>query len=237
MTQTLPPGKQQPSLLRAIWLPVFLSVVVVLGIVLRNTLWKFVGSAESVRQWVLQWEVAAPLVYLAIQVLQVFIFIIPGDTVQAAGGYLFGFWLGLALTIAGIAAGSSINFWVARALGRPVVERFFPKRQIDRLSALANASRAQVGFFLLFVIPGIPKDILCYVAGVSPLRFPFFLAVSTLGRIPGIVGSTLMGSAAARERWTLSFVLFVVALILFGVGYLHRDRLHDWIDSHVHRHR
>lgn len=236
MTST--PGKRrQPSLLRAIWLPVFLAVLVALGILLRNTLWKFVGSAESARQWMLQWGVAAPLVFLAVQVLQVFIFIIPGDTVQAAGGYLFGFWPGLALTITGIAAGSSINFWVARALGRPVVERLFPRRQIDRLSALANASRAQVGFFLLFVIPGIPKDILCYVAGVSPLRFPFFLAVSTLGRIPGIVASTLMGHAAAKQRWTLSIVLFVTAVVLFAVGYLYKDRLHDWIDRHVHRNR
>jgi uncharacterized membrane protein YdjX (TVP38/TMEM64 family) len=237
MAETPSPGRSRLNLLKVVGFPLFLVAIVAFGFVLRNTLWRFVGSAETVREWVSQWGVAAPLMFLAIQVLQVIVFVIPGDTVQAAGGYLFGFWLGFFLTATGIAAGSSINFWLARALGRPLVERLFPKQQVDRLSALATGSRAQVGFFLLFVIPGIPKDILCYVAGISPLRFPFFITISLLGRMPGMIGSTLMGSSVAREHWTLTVVLFVAALVLFAVGYLLRDRIHDWIDSHVHRHR
>jgi uncharacterized membrane protein YdjX (TVP38/TMEM64 family) len=237
MAEMPPRSRQKLNLVKVVGLPLFLIGIVALGFYLRNTLWKFAGSADGVREWVSQWGVAAPLVFLAIQVLQVFIFVIPGDTVQVAGGYLFGFWPGLMLTLCGIAIGSSVNFGLARALGRPLLERLFPKQQIERLSALANSSRAQVGFFLLFVIPGIPKDILCYVAGISPLKFPFFLVVSLLGRVPGIVGSTLMGSSAAAERWTLSVILLVAAVILFAVGYLMRDKLHDWIDRRVHRHR
>jgi len=237
MAESSSPDRTRSTLLKAIVLVLFLAGMVAVGFVLRNSLWKFVSSPEAVRAWVAQWGVAAPLAFLAIQVLQVFIFVIPGDTVQAAGGYLFGFWLGLALTVSGITMGSTVNFWVARSLGRPLVERLFPKEQIDRLGALTSGSRAQVAFFLLFVIPGIPKDILCYVAGLSQLRLPFFLVVSILGRMPGIVGSTLLGSSAADQRWTLTVVLFAAAVVLFAAGYLLRDRVHAWIDRLGHRHR
>jgi uncharacterized membrane protein YdjX (TVP38/TMEM64 family) len=231
------PQRSRPDLLKVIGLPLLLVVLVAAGFLLRNTLWKFVSSPEDVRVWISQWGVIAPLVFFGIQILQVVIFVIPGDTVQAAGGFLFGFWPALALTVTGIAAGSTINFWTARALGRPLVERFFPRDQIDRLGAIANGSRAQIGFFLLFVIPGIPKDVLCYVAGLSPMRFVFFLVVSIIGRMPGIIGSTLMGSTAAQQRWTLTAILFAAAILLFAVGYSTRDRLHTWIDSLARRNK
>lgn len=236
MAETTPQGPARASRLPVVWLLLFLAGMIALGFVLRNSLWSFVSSPESVRAWVSQWGAAAPVVFLGLQVVQVVVFVIPGETFQIAGGYLFGFWWGLALTLTGITIGSAINFWAARILGKPLVERLFAREQIDRLGALTNGSRAQVGFFLLFVIPGIPKDILCYAAGLSQLRFGFFLVVSVLGRMPGIVGSTLMGSSAAAQRWTLSVILFAASFVLFAAGYLLRDRVHVWIDRIAHRH-
>ncbi len=218
-------SRKRPSLLKAILLPLFLVAIVVVGFALRDSLWKLISSPESVREWVAQSGAAAPLVFFGLQILQVVVFVIPGETFQIAGGYLFGFWGGLALTLTGITVGSAVNFWAARILGKPLLERLFPREQIDRLDAIAQGSRAQVAFFLLFVIPGIPKDILCYAAGLSPMRFPFFLAVSILGRIPGIVGSTLMGSSAAKQNWVLSAILLGGSIVLFAVGYLARDRV------------
>ena len=181
MAETTPPGRRRLNLLKAIGFPLFSSRWWRSALCCATPSGGLSALPTAYGNGCRSGAPAAPLVYVAIQVLQVFVFVIPGDTVQIAGGYLFGFWLGLLLTILGIAAGSSINFWLARALGRPLLERFFPKHQIDRLSAVANGSRAQVGFFLLFVIPGIPKDILCYIAGISPLKFPFFLTSRSWG--------------------------------------------------------
>ena len=80
---------------------------------------------------------------------------------------------------------------------------------------LRTGSRgARIAFFLLFLIPGIPKDILCYAAGITPMGFPYFAAVSTLGRLPGIAGSALIGSAAASRRWVLAGIVAGAALVL-----------------------
>ncbi|HEY9593908.1 MAG TPA: VTT domain-containing protein, partial [Spirochaetia bacterium] len=88
----------------------------------------------------------------------------------------------------------------------------------------------RIVFFLLFLIPGIPKDILCYVAGVSPLRYPFFILASTLGRLPGIVASSLIGGAAAADRWGLLGITTGVVLVLFVLGLVFRPRLQAWLE-------
>jgi len=86
-------------------------------------------------------------------------------------------------------------------------------------------------FFLLFLVPGIPKDILCYVAGVSPIRYPFFIIASTLGRLPGIVASTVIGGAAAADRWGLLAATTGVVLVLFVLGLVFRPRLQAWLEK------
>jgi len=90
---------------------------------------------------------------------------------------------------------------------------------------------ARVIFFLLFLIPGIPKDILCYVAGLTPMRFPFFAAASTLGRLPGIAGSAIIGSAAASQKWLLTGIIAGVAVALFAAGFFLRSRIQRWVEK------
>lgn len=88
-----------------------------------------------------------------------------------------------------------------------------------------------MAFFLLFLIPGIPKDILCYVAGLTTMKFTVFLTISLLGRLPGLIGSTIMGDAAASKRWILAGALLVLSIILFIVGLIFRNRIEAWIEK------
>ena len=221
------------GILAAIGFPLFILGIVAVVYVFRQEIWAIFATPESVRAWVDRWGIAAPLIFIGAQVLQVMVFIIPGETVQVAGGYLFGFLGGLGLTTLGIAIGSAINFHLARALGTPFVTRFFNADQVHKLERIAASPRAQIGFFLLFVIPGIPKDILCYVAGLSPMRFFYFLGVSMVGRLAGIVGSTLMGSAAAGEKWVIAIVILVVSCILFAIGFACRERIEKWVERYA----
>ena len=226
---------KRPPLISVIGFPLLIAGILVLTFVFGRDLWEIFSTPENVREWVLQWGLLAPAVFVAAQVLQVLVFIIPGETVQVAGGFLFGFLPGLALSVLGIAIGSAVNFFLARLLGAPFVEYLFKKEQIARFERVANSPNAQIGFFLLFVIPGIPKDILCYVAGLSPLKFFYFLAVSMVGRIPGIIGSTFMGSAAADRQWTITIIIFSVACVLFIAGFLYRKRIEGWIHKLMER--
>jgi uncharacterized membrane protein YdjX (TVP38/TMEM64 family) len=222
-------NRERTGILAAIGFPLLIVGILILVYAFRQEIWDIFSTPENVREWVAGYGIVAPLIFIAAQVLQVLVFIIPGETVQIAGGYLFGFPGGLALTTVGIAIGSAVNFYLARALGTPFVTRFFDHDQVLKLERIAASPRAQIGFFLLFVIPGIPKDVLCYVAGLSPMRFFYFLGVSMVGRLAGIIGSTLMGSAAAGHKWEIAVAILAVSLVLFTVGFIYRARIERWV--------
>jgi uncharacterized membrane protein YdjX (TVP38/TMEM64 family) len=217
--------------LALIGFPLLLIAIAVPVVIWRRELWELFSSARRLREWVSGWGVAAPLIFVAVQALQVVVFVIPGEVPQIAAGYLFGAPLGAALSVAGILAGSAASFFLARLLGRPFVGALFPGPQIHRIEKLLATRSARVVFFLLFLIPGIPKDILCYVAGLTPMSFPFFAAASTLGRLPGIVGSAIIGSAAASQRWVLMGIVALAAILLFGAGLVLRPRIQEWLEG------
>ncbi len=182
-------------------------------------------SPESVREFVAASGAWSALVFMGIQVLQVVVFILPGELVQLAGGYVFGMWSGTALSVASILAGSLVNFAAGRFLGRPFVESLFSAAKVERIEAATAGGRAAAAFFLLFAIPGIPKDALTYVAGASRLGFGSFLVISTIGRLPGIVGSSYIGSAVFDKDYRIALLVAIVASIAFFLGLLFREKL------------
>jgi uncharacterized membrane protein YdjX (TVP38/TMEM64 family) len=223
--------------LALIGFPLLLVALAVPVVIWRRELWELFSSARRLRQWVSGWGAVAPLVFVAVQALQVVVFVIPGEVPQIAAGYLFGAPLGAALSVAGILMGSAASFFLARLLGRPFVSALFPGPQAERIEKLLASRGARIVFFLLFLIPGIPKDVLCYVAGITPMGFPFFAAVSTLGRLPGIIGSAIIGSAAAAQRWVLMGIVALAAVALFGAGLLLRPRIQGWLEGIAEKRR
>ena len=191
--------------------------------------WRQIGpvflSIDRFRAWIGAQGIFAPVLFVLAQCFQVVVFIIPGEVPQVAAGYLFGFWLGSLLSVAGILLGSCLSFLLARALGVPFVLALFRRETVERVQRFARSGRALPLFFLVFLIPGIPKDVLCYAAGLTSVRLGSFLLVSTLARIPGIAGSALMGKAAAQERWVLAGIVLGASLLLFLLGLLFRRRI------------
>ncbi len=227
------PEKPRPfrRLLALIGFPLLLLAIFVPVVIFRHEIWAFFTSAKNLREWISARGALAPLVFMAIQALQVVVFIIPGEVPQIAGGYLFGIWLGALYSITGILIGSAISFFLARLLGTPFVNALFKKDQVDRVMKVLDSRWSRLAFFLLFVIPGIPKDILCYVGGISRMGFPFFLGASFLGRLPGILGSVIIGNAAADKNWDVVIVVGIAALTLFGLGVLFRGRITAWVEK------
>ncbi len=217
-------------ILALIAFPLLIAVLIVPTVIFRHEIWRLFTSADRLRDWISARGSVAPLVFMAVQAVQVIVFVIPGEVPQIAGGYLFGVWAGTLLSIAGIIAGSAIAFFLARMLGVPFVRALFPKEQVEKIGRLLDSPRSKAVFFLLFVIPGIPKDVLCYVAGLSPMRFPFFLLASLVGRLPGILGSSIIGNAAAGEKWLLAGIILGTAVALFAAGYLLRARIEKWLE-------
>lgn len=121
---------------------------------------------------------------------------IPGEVTQLAGGFIFSFWDGLALTSMRIALSSAIDFWLSRVLGSRFLMAFLKIDQYEKLRKFSEDAQTFAGIIFLFVIPSIPKDLLCYLVGASVQRFFPFLAASTIARMQGILGNKLAGSAA-----------------------------------------
>jgi len=210
--------------------PLLVAALVVPVIIWHAELWKVFGSVPKVRTWIEGWGAVAPLAFVGVQAIQVIVFAIPGEVVQIAGGYLFGGWVGILLSLSGILAGSTVAFFLSRWLGRPFVAAVIPAAQIERVEKLLESRSSRIVFFVLFLIPGVPKDILCYVAGLTPMSFLFFLGVSAVGRLPGIVGSSIIGGAARANRWVALGILSLAAIMLFAAGMIFRPQLQALVE-------
>ena len=213
------------KVLSYIGFPLFIIGGLAVVWIFRVQLYDVFASPAHLREWVGGWGYTAPLVFIALQFVQVVLFVIPGEVAQAAGGYIFGMWAGILYSVVGILLGSTFNFFLARLLGVPFVNAVFGAERLKRFDLVLTSRRATAAFFLLFLIPGIPKDALCYVAGLSTLSFPLFMLVSTVGRLPGIIGSSALGGAAANRMWFTAGTITVIAVVLFVAGLLYRERM------------
>ena len=133
-------------------------------------------------------------VFLLIQILQVIAFFIPGEITQVSGGYVYGTVFGSILSIIGITAGSAVCYGVSRIYGKPLVNKIVSRRHLKFFNKILQLGSVNSVVFLLYLIPGIPKDILAYICGISSINLKNFILCSTLGRLPGIIVSTYFGA-------------------------------------------
>jgi len=165
------------------------------------------------------------LVFIGIQMLQVVVAAIPGEFVQIAGGYIYGTWLGTLYSLTGIVLGSVLVFFIARLLGYPVVRLFVSSKQLEKYDFMINSKKTDAAMFVLFLIPGIPKDVLTYIAGITPVRPLKFFAIITIGRLPALFASSYIGSSTEKGNYPVVILLSFAAIILFFAGILLKDRI------------
>lgn len=169
-------------------------------------------------------------VFLLLQALQVVAAPIPGELTGVVGGFVYGKGFGFLLSTLGLTLGSWVAFELASILGQPFVERFVRKEVLDKFNFLTTDTGAMI-CFLLFLIPGFPKDLLCYVLGLSPMRLSTFLIVSTIGRIPGTYLLTIQGASIRSQEYRTAALIAVVSAAILLLAYLYRTRLFHWIES------
>lgn len=167
------------------------------------------------------WDV---VVFVMLQAAQVVVAPIPGEVTGFAGGYLYGPLFGIVWSTLGLTIGSYLAFAVGRALGRPAVERFVPSSTMARFDYLLTHKGAFI-VFLLFLIPGFPKDTLCWFLGLGHLSTLEFLVISTMGRLLGTVLLTLGGDFIRHHQYGRFSILVGVALVFVLVALAYRDKL------------
>ena len=156
------------------------------------------------------------LLCIAVQFLQVAIAVIPGEITSLAAGYVFGVWRGFLYSAIGITLGSAFNFWFARLVGRPMLERLISKDTLAGIDRSLASARSKSAMFLLFLLPGLPKDILCYAAGFSGMSIFEFVVVSGLARSPALLASVLIGAGVSRGDYRS--VIAIALLVLLAIS-------------------
>jgi uncharacterized membrane protein YdjX (TVP38/TMEM64 family) len=162
--------------------------------------------------------------FITLQAFQVIAAPIPGEVTGLLGGYLYGPFLGILLSTAGLTLGSFLAFMLSRAFGRPFAEKFVPDSAMQRFDYLLH-HKGLVLVFLLFLIPGFPKDYLCYILGLGHLSILEFLVIGTVGRLFGTVLLTLGGNFLRLEQYMRFSILVIVALGVISVALIYRDKI------------
>ncbi len=162
--------------------------------------------------------------FIFLQASQVIISPIPGEVTGIIGGFLYGKFLGILLSTIGLTIGSWTAFSLSRWLGSPFVEKFVRKETINRYDYLLHHKGAFL-VFLLFLIPGFPKDLLCYILGLGHLSTKEFLVISTVGRFMGTVLLTLGGDYIRHHQYYRLSALLGIAIIFLFFSLVYRDKI------------
>lgn len=188
------------------------------------------SSLENVNAYFEEYKTASVFVYISAQIIQIVICIIPGQWLQLAAGYMYGFWLGYLFSLAGAAIGTVLTYYLAKLLGHDAMHLIFGEAKIRENIARLNSKRAIIVVFLIFLIPGVPKDLFNYAAGISEMKLKPFLIVSLIGRSPGMMGSLLIGRQIESGYYTSAIVIAVIAVALCIIGVIMRKRLTKYLD-------
>lgn len=209
------------------WLAgISIFVVLILAGLATWFVWEWLArfSQNGFRDYIQSFGAAGWLVLLGLQFLQVFVALIPGELLETAAGYAFGPLWGTVICYVGVALASALIFWLTKRLGVKLVEVFISREKINELRFINTEKKRNGLIFLLFFIPGTPKDLLTYFAGLTDIRLSTFLIISLVARLPSVISSTIGGHLLGEGNYWSAVILYgAVGLVsLLGLYLYHR---------------
>src|SRR5262250_48940 len=230
--------KQQKVLLKGVIFSIFVALIFLLSwygprpfSVLGpwgESLGKFYTRKRRLARFLTSFGPYSAALFMLLQALQVVISPIPGELTGVVGGYVYGVGFGFLFSTVGLTLGSWVAFELASIFGRPLVEKFVAKSALEKFHFLTTNAGTVISF-LLFLIPGFPKDYLCYILGLTRMNLITFLVVSTLGRMPGTYLLTIQGASIGSGQYETAIVIAAICGVTVFIAYLYRSRLYQWI--------
>lgn len=207
-----------------------LSIAVIAGLTLA--LWRplvnFVENPDSLALWIESAGMWGPIIFMLLNAIQVLLAIIPGGPFEVAAGALFGPLAGTLLCDVAMTAGGMITFFFVRKFGMKFIELFIDKKEIESVKFLHSNKKSTTLLFLFFLLPGTPKDLMCYVVGLTDIKWTTWLLINFVGRFPAILLSALGGDALGEQKYSIFFVALAIIIVLYFVGsYLYKKLNHN----------
>lgn len=210
----------------------FLLVSIIVGIIIVlfpcfQKLYPLFDQAK-IREWVNGSGSKGLIIILVLQILQIIIAFIPGEPVEILSGALYGAIGGLVICLSGCVIASAIIFSLSKHFGKKLLYALFDEKKVQSWKWLQDSKKCTMVTFILFFIPGTPKDVLTYFVGVTDISASKFIAISSLARIPSILSSTMIGSTMRQGEWELSLIVFVITGIIGIVGIGYNEKIIDY---------
>ena len=218
---------KKADVFKLLGLVAFLVLIVVIGLALWPSLSQIFepNGVNRVIERIQSQGALGVLMLLGLQFLQVVVAFIPGEVTQVAAGMLYGPLFGSLLILVGCVISSAIIYQIVHFLGAPFVRDMVSKDNLEKFYEFEKSGKLTVIVFILFLIPGMPKDVFTYLVPLTNMRLRTFLIATTIGRIPGVVVSTYAAAGLAQGQITTSLIIFGVAAVIAILGIVFRDRI------------
>ncbi|MBR3181740.1 MAG: TVP38/TMEM64 family protein [Eggerthellaceae bacterium] len=207
-----------------------IAFIVIMAIIVI-AVWPYVADVFSeggVERLVDRVQNAGPagiLILLGMQFLQILVAFIPGEVVQLAAGLMYGPLFGSIIILIGCVISSSIIYKLVRALGAPFVQSMVSTEHLEKFRSFEESGKLDIIVFILFLIPGMPKDVFTYLVPLTDMPYKKFITLTTIGHIPGVVGSTYAASGIASGEIVGPVVVLVVLAVVAVVAIVFRDKI------------
>jgi uncharacterized membrane protein YdjX (TVP38/TMEM64 family) len=186
---------------------------------------------KKLAEYVKSYGSFSPVIFITLQIFQVLFAPIPGEVTGFIGGFIYGNFFGVLYSTIGLGLGSWLAFIFARWAGQPLVERIVSYKTIQRYDYLMAHQGTWIAF-LLFLIPGFPKDYMCYILGLGHMDLKTFLIISTTGRFLGTLILTLQGHLVREKNYWVLGIVIILSLLAVLIAYLLRGKLETYLKKY-----
>ena len=208
---------------------VFIAIIAIIVVIA----WPYVADVFSeggVDRLVERVQSAGPagvLILFGMQFLQILVAFIPGEVVQLAAGLMYGPLFGSIIILVGCVISSSIIYLLVRKLGAPFVQSMVSTEHLEKFHSFEESGKLDIIVFILFLIPGMPKDVFTYLVPLTDMEIKRFVVLSNVARIPGVLASTYTAHGLAEGDIVGPIVVVALVAIVAAAGIIFRDRIMD----------
>ncbi|WP_343827008.1 TVP38/TMEM64 family protein [Clostridium subterminale] len=182
-------------------------------------------SLDKFRNYIISLGSFGSVVFIFFQVLQTIIAPIPGEVIQIAGGYIYGVTFGVIYSTLGLLLGAIIAFYFTRLIGTPFIKKLINKKNSQWMADIMDSKKFSAILFIIFLVPGLPKDFLIYVAGLTPINPLKFFGILLISRFPWLLASVSIGSNLHYGNYISTIIVSVISLVSFIWGIRYKDKL------------
>lgn len=212
---------------------IFIAIIcmILMGVVcllLYEPMMNFLKDPEALKKHLESYGIFGGFILVLVMTLQVVFVFLPGEIIEVLAGFIYGPMEGMLLCLLGAAFGSTIIYTFVRKLGIKFIDKLLGKDKLDQVSFLRNNDKLDVLLFIIFFIPGTPKDIITYFIPLTDMKLSKFLIITSIARIPSVISSTIGGNALGLAQYEFTIFVFTITGILSLIGlYFYKVKIHN----------